>query len=107
MLKQEYSKGNKLVWTGFLLGILFKVLPVFSTPETFPALASFTAIFNILAIVFLIVLVYGLVLVLKSRGRHWTWVLLLLPLNAIGIVVIYMLKDKLPQETPAPTYNQN
>ncbi len=107
MQKQQYSKGNKLVWAGFLLGILFNGLPVFSTSETFPGLIPFIPIFKVLAISCLVVLIYGLILVLNSRGRHWVWIFLLLPLNAIGIVVIYMLKDKSAQVTAAPTYSQN
>ena len=101
MVKQQYKKGNRFFWLGFLLSILFRGLPLFSTPDTFPSLAPFVPIFGILSLISLIISIYGLLLVLKSRGRHWAWIFLLIPLNVLGAIIIYMLKDKSIQENPA------
>jgi uncharacterized membrane protein len=104
MQKQQYKKVNTLFWVGFLFGILFNILPVFSTQETFSSLIPLIPLFNILSIISIIVIIYALVLILKSKNRHWVWILLLIPLNVIGAVIIYMLKDKSLQGTSTPTY---
>ncbi len=103
MKNEKYKKGNRLFWIGFLSGILFNVLPLFSTPDTYPGLAPFVPLFTILSLVSAAVVIYGCVLVLQSKNRHWAWALSILVINIFGVILVYMLKDESVQPNLPPT----
>ena len=44
-----------------------------------------------------VLLIKGVLLYLKAKGRHWAWVFLL-PLELIGVIIIYYLDDYYKEE---------
>ncbi|MES3004487.1 MAG: hypothetical protein V4690_00060 [Patescibacteria group bacterium] len=102
MKNEKRKKGDKFFWIGFISGIIFRVIPFFATADTYPELAQFVPLFDILGFVSLVILMYGCILVLQSKNRHWAWALLILILNIFGVIIIYMLKDESEAVTPTP-----
>ncbi len=95
MNREQYRKGNKLVVVGFLFSLFFRLLPVLYYAEYlgFSWVKVLIPYSVLLSFVFLGILIWGSVLVLKSKGRHWAWVFLLI-FNIIGLIIIYSLENK-------------
>lgn len=94
MQEQTYKKGHILVWVGFLGAVLFNALKIFAQPDLAPNLIPLVPLFSLIGLIFVVVLIWGAYLVLKSKNRSWAWLLLIIPLNIIGVVVLFSLKDK-------------
>jgi hypothetical protein len=112
MIEPMYKKGNRLAWTGFLLGILFAILEYLgnstmsgaSNPLFVPSLEAFVPLFALAHLICIALIVWGAVLALKSKNRSLWWLLLILPAFAgagiIFVAIIFMLKDKSVVATP-------
>ena len=104
MIQPTYKKGNRLVWTGFLLGIAFGISAYLGTPSGnnaffVPSLQSLVPIFIMGRIVCIALIVWGCVLALKAKNRSLWWMLLIVPaLGGLGgmifVVILFALKDK-------------
>ena len=97
MIKPLYKKGHTLVWAGFIGLFVANGVRI---------IGNLNAIGSILFLLFFALFIWGNLLVLKSRGRSWLWILLAFVPPVFGAIFIFMLKDKLPQEAPAPVLNQ-
>lgn len=73
-----------LLLTGFLGGALFKVLEIATELE----------IFGWLSILCLLAIPYSCYLALKEKQRSLLWLLVIIPLNFIGVYIIYSLEAK-------------
>jgi len=47
-----------------------------------------------LYILCVIAVVIGTFMILKTKARSWIWSILTIPLNIIGLVILFSLKDK-------------
>ena len=122
MIQSTYKKGNRLAWTGFLLGITFAILEYLGTSTAtegsvilVPSLEPFVPLFLLARLLCIALIIWGDVLALKSKNRSRWWLLSVVPaLGGGGIIfaaIPFMLKDKsaatpsvpsTPSSTPAP-----
>ena len=97
MIQPVYKKGHRLVWIGFSGLALSNAIGVFLEKESLT-----WALTSLIYIAFGIVFIYGNLLVLRSKGRSWMWIILVMLPPVFGAVAIFWLKDKTSPEIPAP-----
>ncbi|MDP3741356.1 MAG: hypothetical protein Q8R08_03470 [bacterium] len=93
MTKPVYKKGHMLVWVGFIGLFIANGIRI---------IGNMSVLGTLLFILFFALFIWGNLLVLKSRGRSWLWIFWAFVPPVFGAIFIFMLKDKLPQEAPAP-----
>lgn len=89
MNQDLYKKASWLAWGGLLLGFLLRMGVIVIDPTK--ATRSMSELLSLMVLPFI---VWGAILALRSKNRHWAWVFILLPLNVIGLAIIFVFKDK-------------
>jgi hypothetical protein len=91
----QYKKAHRIAWFSFALIVIPRALNilVLASVSASDREPNLDILFLIVSCIGVAGMIYSCVLALRTKARTLAWLLLLLPLNLLGVVAIFMLSN--------------
>jgi hypothetical protein len=91
----QYKKAQRIAWLSFALIVIPRILNILAlgSVSSSDMRSDLGILFSIISYSGVAGMIYSCILALRVKVRTFAWLLLLIPLNLIGVVVIFMLSS--------------